>query len=459
VKAILVSSAASNSGKTSFTLGLCHALKKQGLKVQAFKCGPDYLDPTYLKLATGRPAYNLDLYMTGEDYVRSLFYSSCAGRDGEEPADIAVIEGAMGLYDGVGAQSNNASAAAVSKLLGVPVVLVVSARSMAGSFAALVNGFVDFPDAPDFAGVVANFCGSDNHASILRDSLSRISGMPDFLGAIMRGAFIELPSRHLGLVRAEEAGMTDGILDSLANAVSEAIDLDGLLTNAAEMTYGKIIAPAPVKRKLRLGIACDEAFHFYYPDNLQALEDRGVELIEFSPLHDCVLPDNLDGLYLGGGYPEMYAGVLSQNFQMRENVREFCVSGRMVYAECGGLMYLAGSIITLDNSVYKMAGVIPVRVKMLEKINKLGYVCGKSNGGVWAGGVEVRGHEYHYSEVLDPLPEGWCSAYFLTLARDKSAAVTEEGYARGLVQASYLHAHFASSEELLDRFISALERV
>lgn len=454
MKTLMISATQSNCGKTSFTLGLVYALRRRGLKVQCFKCGPDYLDPTYLSIASGRTCYNLDLWMGGLEYMRNLFNRACLEDGG---VDVAVVEGAMGLYDGIGVEGMPSSAADVARALDLPVVLLCSARSMAGSFAAIIKGFVDFPDAPHISSVVANFVGSDRHRDIISNSVQDVFERRIFAGAIRRDSFAELPSRHLGLVSADENILSDEILFSLAATAEESVDLDFILAGAGEFTPQVENTAAATDTTARLGIAYDDAFHFYYPDNLDALRVSGVELVNFSPLHDKSLPDGLDGLYIGGGYPECFAGELSRNVSMLARMREFCGSGRMVYAECGGLMYLARSICGVDNQTHLLCGVIPVDVRVLDKFKTLGYVEAQAcSGSLWGEGASVRGHEYHYSEVVSEQPADWEAAYNSRFARNLSAPAYAEGFVRGNIHASYLHAHFASSPALVNTFVDKL---
>ncbi len=583
---IMVAGTHSGVGKTSVTLALVAALRKRGLKVQCFKVGPDYLDPTYLRLASGRPCYNLDGWMMGRDYVESLFNSkACDG-------DIAVVEGVMGLYDGAHPTTPEGSTAELAGWLEAPVILVVNVHGMARSVAALVKGFSELEGAPQIRGVIANQCGSEVHRGWIREALGAF-GLPAVVGTIPRGAFPDLPSRHLGLVTAdgcnlgattlealgaamETHGSVDEILriargterlgasaktraglgrtaagsiagksgaaeeskDWVAKVTTQPLDADaarsvsdagvlkesslqekkvGLSTafpifgrtsfgqelttetqrhreemktplgslrekilsdlqgspvavlkntspylrkEALSSAEGEVpvsmLSQVPLARaRVRLGVAFDEAFHFYYQDNLDALEASGAELVRFSPLHDGAVPENLDALYLGGGYPEEHAQALSANESMLESIKEFAKSGRPVYAECGGLMYLCQGIERLDGSRYAQAELLPCWTKMLPRLKSLGYVEVTLAADSLFGpqGSRLRGHEFHYSELVgDPLQtSNWEAVY--RVQRRRGDHGSREGYRQGNVLMSYCHLHFASRPGSVEHFL------
>lgn len=450
---IVIAGTQSGVGKTSLTLGIVAALKRRGLRVQTFKVGPDYLDPTYLTLASGRPCYNLDGWMTGEEYVRALFCRVCAD------ADVALIEGVMGLFDGADPATLEGSTAEVARWLDAPVALVANAHGAGRSFAAAVHGFSTFVPEIRVAGVIANRCGSDRHAEWLATSLSSAS-LPPLLGAVKRGALPELPSRHLGLVTADEVRFSESVLDQLADAIEMAVSLDKILDMAR--TAAPIQTPAaenvtPTNRPLvRLGIARDEAFHFYYPDNLQALQRAGCELVPFSPLHDNALPPNLNGIYIGGGYPEEHAQALAANAGMLGAIRQFAAEHRIIYAECGGLMYLSQGIETLDGARHPLLGLLPAWTRMCPCRQSLGYVeAVLSCDCLWGqSGDCLRGHEFHYSE-LTSVPVDCTSVYSLHYRR--SERPVGEGFQRGPVLASYAHLHFASCPGAVAHFVNHLK--
>jgi len=469
VPRLVIAGTQSGVGKTSITLGLVAAFRRQGLRVQTFKVGPDYLDPTYLALASGRPCYNLDGWMSGKDYLQELFSRACAD------ADLAVIEGVMGLFDGADPAGLSGSTAEVALWLNAPVVLVANAHGAGRSFAATVHGFATFIPDLRVAGVIANRCGSVRHAEGLRASLAA-AALPPLLGAVSRGGLPELPSRHLGLVSAEETLFSSTALTQLADGVEAAVSLDQVLETAR---FAPEFAPAniresrrpPAAPNVRLGIAKDEAFHFYYPDNLEALELAGCELIPFSPLHDAMLPEGLNGIYIGGGYPEEHAQELAANRSMLESIRQFAECNRVIYAECGGLMYLSLGIEALDGARHQMLGIVPVWTRMCPRRKSLGYVevtlVRECHWG--RAGDVLRGHEFHYSEMMPSaetsslmrLGQAACAtlpcelAYELRYRRSENPAA--EGFLIGNVLASYAHLHFASRPDAVLHFISRLK--
>jgi cobyrinic acid a,c-diamide synthase len=452
---IVIAGTHSGVGKTSLALALVHAFTRRGLRVQTFKVGPDFLDPSYLALASQRPCYNLDGWMTGREYVRRLFATKTAD------ADLAIIEGVMGLFDGADPRTSEGSTAEIAGWLNAPVVLAVNAHGAARSLAALVKGFCEFEPSLRIAGIVANHAGSPRHAQWLDNSL-HAAGLPRLVGAIPRGAFPSLPSRHLGLVTADERNLSKDVLDALADALEKHVPLDAVreLAAAAPPISGSAeteqAAPGVEPRKgVKLGVAQDRAFHFYYPDNLEALQAHGCELVRFSPLSDKRLPGGLNALYIGGGYPEEHAAELSANATMLADVRDFAAAGLPVYGECGGLMYLAEGLETLDGKRHALAGVLPAWTRMLSHRKALGYVEVTLTGDtLWGSrGARLRGHEFHYSELLnDP---AWSTAYSLVYRRADSAV--REGFQRGGVLATYVHAHVASRPEAVRSFVANCE--
>lgn len=451
---LVIGATGSGLGKTSVTLALAAAFRRRGLRVQTFKAGPDFLDPTWLALASGRPCYNLDGWMCGQRYVENLFPRAASG------ADIALIEGVMGLFDGADPASLEGSTAELARWFEAPVLLLVNAQGAARSVAATVSGFARFEPGVTVAGVIANSCGSERHAAWMTESL-RAAGQPPLVGTLPRGALPSLPSRHLGLVTAPRGGAPGDAFDHFAAAGERHLDLEAILALArsAPPMAASPPAEAACTPSVRLGVAEDEAFHFYYPDNLEAIEAAGAALVRFSPLHDACLPEDLDGLYLGGGYPEEHVAGLSANTSMLESVREFAAAGRPVYAECGGLMYLSRGIETLDGAGHAMVGLLPAATRMLARRKALGYVEAslECDSLFASSGQTLRGHEFHYSEVVsrDEDAVDWRPAY--RLSRRREASATREGLQRGRVLASYVHLHFASQPGAARRFVRACE--
>jgi len=448
VRPLLIAAPASGSGKTTVTLGLLAALRRRGVRVAPFKVGPDYIDPGHHAAACGRPSRNLDGWMCGEEGVRQSFLRGCDG------ANAAVIEGVMGLFDGATGESDAGSSAEIARWLGAEIVLVVDARSQARSVAALVKGFVEFDLRLRFAGVVLNRVGSERHEELLRSALASVPGLPPLLGCLPRDARVALPERHLGLVTAGE-GEAD--YASLAELVEARLDLDRLLgaggrvRHVAVADHGRVSPPASRTPVVRIGVARDQAFCFCYPENLELLEQARAELVFFSPLVAAGLPEGLDGLYLPGGYPELYGGQLAANRSLMDDLHRQAAAGLPIYAECGGLMLLSAGI---DGQ--PMAGVFPGSARMLERRQALGYraVTLQADGPLGPAGTVARGHEFHYS-TLD-MPQQVRRDY--RLSRPGGSALEAEGYRVGNVLGSYVHLHFASNPQLAVNFVRFCEK-
>ncbi len=450
---IIIAGTQSGTGKTTLSLALVAALRRRGLRVQTFKIGPDFLDPSYLALASERPCYNLDGWMTRREYVLGLF------RRSTKDADIAVIEGVMGLFDGSDPGSSEGSTAEIARWLDAPVLLAVNVHGMARSLCAVVKGYAEFETDLKVAGILANHSGSDRHRDWLSQSLGNAS-LPPLLGAIPRGAFPALPSRHLGLVTADRQHLPARILENLADTLEQHVSVDTVLQTAGNALPLPITEPGRAAKscpkRVSIGVAYDRAFHFYYPDNLDALKVRGCDLIFFSPLQDRKLPEGIDALYFGGGYPEEYAGLLAENREMQEAVRQFAGKGLPLYAECGGLMYLTRGIETIRGERYPMVGLLPVWSRMLDRLKSLGYVeVTLTDNSLWGEkGALLRGHECHYSELIEPLSDDsrWTPVY--GIKRRGSERIFPEGFQQDNVLASYVHLHWASQPRNVETFIS-----
>jgi cobyrinic acid a,c-diamide synthase len=439
---IVIGGTSSGAGKTSVTCGLIGALVRRGMAVAPFKVGPDFIDPTYHGLAAGRPGRNLDAFLSGPELVAPL------ARHGSAGADIAVVEGVMGLFDGASGRGELASTGHVAKLLSAPVVLVVDASAMARSVAAVVHGFRSFDPLVDVAGVIFNKVGSDGHEALLRDAVAPL-GVP-VLGALRRDDRVRAPERHLGLVPAgERAPAAVDTLAALADAAERQIDLDAVvaLARRAPRLDGAAWSPEPaVTTPARIAVARGPAFSFHYAENLELLEAAGAELVDFDPLGDATLPAGAGALLLAGGFPEVYGAELSANAPLRSSVAAFAAAGRPILAECGGLLFLCRS---LDGR--PMCGVLPADARMAGGL-RLGYREATAVGATpWLGaGEPVRGHEFHYSSVSPSV--GSAAAAWQLAAGGRSWA---EGFVAGAVQASYLHVHWAAFPELARRFVGA----
>ena len=438
---VVIAGTSSGAGKTTVASGLIGALRARGLRVQPFKVGPDYIDPSYHALAAGRPGRNLDAFLSGPELIAPLVRHGGAG------ADLAVIEGVMGMFDGASGRGELASTAHVAKLLQAPVLLVVDASAMARSAAAIVHGFATFDAGATVAGVVFNRVGSDTHAELLREAMEPL-GIP-VLGVLRRDERVVAPERHLGLVPAvEREPRAATALAALAEVVASSVDLEAVqrIARAAPALLGPAWDPAQVEPSpARIAIARGPAFSFHYEENLELLSAAGAELASFDPTVDESLPPEAGALILAGGFPEVFGAELAANTSLRAEVRAFAASGRPVLAECGGLLYLLDA---LDE--HPMCGVLPGHGRMARRLT-LGYrEAVTATATSWLRrGARVRGHEFHYSTVDAPAaPE---PAWQLS-AR---GATRSEGFVAGAVQASYLHVHWAAHLEIAGDFTRA----
>jgi cobyrinic acid a,c-diamide synthase len=434
-------------GKTTVTLGLLAALRRRGLAVQPFKVGPDFIDPGHHSRAAGRVSRNLDGWMLSRDANLDLFRRHAA------QAQVAVVEGVMGLFDGYDGLSEAGSTAQMAKWLNLPVLLVVDARAMARSAAALVHGFATFDPGLNLAGVIFNRIGGAAHLHYLEQAMSRVPGVK-CLGGLPREAALAIPERHLGLTTAEDHPLEEEHLGRLADFVEEHLDLDALLASLPVLDLGREAVVEAAAPTVRLGVARDRAFCFYYPENLELLARFGAELAPFSPLEDRELPENLDGLYLGGGYPELFAAQLAANEGLKRHLAAQAAAGLPIYAECGGLMYLSQEIQDLEGRHYPMAGLLPLKVRMLQRLRALGYreITLTADGLLGPAGTKARGHEFHYSEIAaetGDLPR----IYRIAARQGKEAP--PEGYCLNNILASYVHLHFGSNPEVARHLVAS----
>lgn len=459
----MIAAPQSGSGKTTVALSIMAAFRRHGLKVAPFKCGPDFIDPGYHRLASGRVSINLDAWICPPSFVRKTFVHHSDG------ADLAIIEGVMGLFDGLGS-SREGSSAQIAALAGAPVVLVVNARGMAASAAALVQGFAGFDEQVKIAGVIFNNVGSVAHGEMLRQAIA--DSMPDIavFGCILRDDSLEIPSRHLGLVTVEDNPLSSEYLEHLATMAEQSLDLERLAGLSVTMPAGCIADEAGRQRrgtdasrnteaiKPRIAVARDAAFCFVYEDNLRLLREAGATLIEFSPLADSCLPENIDGMYLPGGYPELYAARLAANLHMLRAVRDAVAAGVPVYAECGGFIYLTeGMEASGEAAAADFAGVFPVRARMLPKRKALGYRQAELLSDTFWGesGMFLRGHEFHYSEI-GVMPEQIERCYRVS-RNGKELGL--EGYRIKNCLGSYLHLHLGSNPAAAAAFVQACSAV
>jgi cobyrinic acid a,c-diamide synthase len=452
ISAFLIGGMASGCGKTTLTLGIMAALKFRGLVVQPFKCGPDFIDPSLHRMVTGHISSNLDLRMCGSDFCRDTFQRRLAAHDHGPAGTVAVVEGVMGLFDG-----GPASSAALALALDLPVVLVIDASSAAESAAAVLKGFEVFDPRVRIAGVIFNRVGSPYHRELIQEAV-RQSCQAKILGFFPRDIRFEIPDRHLGLYMGEESPLDTGQLQELAAAIEAHIDVDGLLSLASARISAAIPAPAaspPVcrSRSLKLAVARDLPFCFYYEDNLDMLQKAGFELRLFSPLYDRRLPEDMDALYLGGGYPELHAEALSRNTAMREAIAAWAASGGVIHAECGGFMYLCEELIDLEGKAHAMAGVFPATVRMRNRLSRLGYRRARlTRNCLWGKeGEMLHGHEFHYS-VVERMPPEVETLYQLEDGR-------EEGFRINNTVGGYIHLHFGRTEGNVAAFYNSIKRI
>ena len=436
--ACVIAGTSSGSGKTTVTLGIMAALRRRGLAVQPFKCGPDFIDPGLHRLVTGRTSRNLDLWMCGESFTRATL---C--RHGQD-ADVSIIEGVMGMFDG-----GLSSSASLATALNLPTLLVLDVRSMAESAAAVVHGFSTLVPAAAPLGVILNRVASPRHLQLVSEAIAARC-QARILGSLPRNLDFSIPSRHLGLYTGEESPLAEEAIATLAETIARGIDLDALLAlcrRPPEVPTALSLTPSP--RRCRIGVARDMAFCFYYQDNLDLLAAAGAELVFFSPTGDDRLPEGLDGLYLGGGYPELYARQLSGNEAMLADIRTFAINGRPIYAECGGFMYLTEGITVEEGDFFPMAGIFPVKAYMGKRRAALGYREATTLGPGCFGpaGTVLRGHEFHYSHI-EEMPRHVERLFAITPGGGS------EGYRIGRVLGGYLHLHLGFSPRAAEAFIN-----
>ena len=442
--AIIVAGTHSGSGKTTVTLAILSALTRRGLRVQGFKVGPDFIDPGHQGRITGRPSRNLDTWLLDPPALTATYHKATKG------ADLAVIEGVMGLFDGRGGLDEAGSTADLARRWDLPVVLVVDARGLARSIAPLVLGYARFDESVRVRGVVANNVGSHRHfAEYLAPALRQRAPDLALLGYLPRDEATAIPSRHLGLWTAEELGPDSALTQALADAAEATLDLDRLidLAQSPRLERMPVSRPGPVSRagpgsSVRVGVARDRAFCFYYEDNLDILRDAGAELVPFSPLDDPGLPAGLDLVYLGGGYPELHAARLAANLGMRQAIRGYHAEGGAIFAECGGMMACAEAIRDQEGNVHPLWGLIPAHAVMQPKLAALGYVSVHAERDCLIGGegTTLRGHEFHYSR-LEPrsrLP-------FVTSLQRPDRPAKPDGIQVGGLLAGYVHVHLGSN--------------
>lgn len=447
---IVIAGTHSGVGKTTIATGLMAALTASGLKVQGFKVGPDYIDPSYHTRATGRPSRNLDTWLLGEHGVQELFQRNV--RD----ADIAVIEGVMGMFDGFGSTGEQGSTAHVAKVLQAPVVLIVNAKSMSRSIAAMIKGYCEFDPEVQVKGVILNRVASQRHQEILQETVNKYNPVK-LVGSLNANAVIPWPERHLGLIPMSEQSDDEITFRELSRVVEKNISLTQIreIAKSAPLlteVSNEIFNYPSRGSTIRIAYAWDEAFSFYYQDGLDLLAHYGVELIKVSPLHDAQLPEDISGLIIGGGFPELFLPELSTNQSFITSICRYHQAGLPIYAECGGLMYLTEAIENFNQESYPMAGLIPGKCRMEKKLAALGYYQGITlqDNLLCTKDTMIKGHEFHYSK-LEGLPQDFPWAFSLNKGGDET--FRQEGFARDNLLAAYLHMHFAGLPKLAEAFV------
>jgi cobyrinic acid a,c-diamide synthase len=441
-------------GKTTVALAIMAGLRRRGLAVQPFKCGPDFLDTGHHTRMCGRTARNLDTWMLSVEANRSVLQNAASG------ADVIVAEGMMGLFDGKNGSTEIGSSAEIAKLMRLPVVLVVDAAKSARSVAAVVLGFEKFDAELRLAGVILNRVAGERHYEMLREAIESFC-TTKILGWLPLEPAVAIPERHLGLRGAAElaADGQEAAVDAFAALAAKHLDLDGLLElecglKMAEIAPDRAVTSASAE-VVRVGVPSDHAFSFYYEDNLDLLREQAAEIVWFSPLTDSSLPAGLDALYLVGGYPELHVKQLSGNRQMLEAVRAFAASGRPVYAECGGMLYLS-EYLSVDDDRYAMAGILPLSMQMTDRLVQFGYVTVEFTEDCLLGrkGTVVRGHSFHHSRITSR--GNVATNYHVQYSMSGQEEV--EGFGQGNVLASYIHLHFRANPAVAENFVAGIRQ-
>ena len=424
------------------------ALTKRGFEVAPFKVGPDFIDPGHHSRITGVTSRNLDGWMLSKEYNLECFARNT------QDSDMAVVEGVMGLYDGYDGKSEAGSTAQMAKWLGLPVILVVDAKSMARSAAAVIMGFERFDPGLSFAGVVFNNLGSHRHLQYLMDAVKENVAIP-CLGGLVNDEKIAIPERHLGLVTREDHALDQETVNLLADMVEKSVDLDLLIKNLPDINVSnrlQSLSRGARDKTVRIAVARDNAFCFYYQDNLELLEGQGAELVFFSPIAGDNLPQDIDGLYIGGGYPELFGDKLAENRILRERIKEKSDAGMPIYGECGGFMYLCEDLLDQHGNRYPMAGCFPFTTRMFPRLKALGYreITLTRDTVIGNQGMILRGHEFHYSELTTNTPDVQ-NAYRIS---DRSGLdKPPDGYVVKRTLGSYSHLHFGSQPEAAQHFV------
>lgn len=462
---IMIAGTNSGVGKTTVTLGIMSALVQKGIEVQGFKAGPDYIDPSHHKFVTRNASRNLDTWMMGDSACREIFERSAV------TADISVIEGVMGLYDGSVDSTGHGmtasdlaqagSSAHLSKVLKTPVILVISAKGIAQSAGAVVIGYREFDKDINLSGIIVNNVSSRSHYDCIKRSIEDTCSVP-VLGYLNKDKEITISERHLGLVLSEENSCHSVLYEGLGKMALETIDIDGLLGVARSAVafpdyYKSIFLDGNGTVNVNLAIAKDNAFCFYYQDDIDLFESMGARIRYFSPLKDRQLPDDIDGIILGGGFPELNAEKLMENESMKKSILEAHKQGTVIYGECGGMMYLLERLIDCDGRSFKMCGILMGSARMENRRQGLGYIIAEAtcDNVICKRGDTFRAHEFHWSKLLD-VPENTIFSYKTRKSNGKESGY--DGICKKNVLASYTHVHFSSNPELAKNLLLSMEK-
>ncbi len=451
---VMIAGAYSGTGKTTVSIGLMGALRERGNKVQAFKVGPDFIDPSYHSSVTGRPCRNLDAWMVSREGLVEIFER--ATRD----ADVAVVEGVMGLYDGITGLDETGSTSQIAEFLKCPVILVIDAYGVSRTAAAIVLGYKNFDPNVNLAGIILNRVCSPTHAKWCKEAIETVTTIP-VIGALPISKEVSMPERHLGLIPTSERKAMNSFFSKLTDFAQDNVDVDRVIQAAQSAeklpdTNSRIYPEKNHAKKAIIGVAFDEAFNFYYQDNIDLLEAYGARVEFFSPIHDKNLPPKVDGLYLGGGFPEMLPKQLEANGSMRKVIKKAAEGDMPIYAECGGLMYLTDSICDFERNSFKMVGFLSGKTLMTKNLS-LNYTLAevKCNNPLSKAGDLVKGHEFHYSKICD-IPSDARFAYLMK--RGAGIDGKNDAWIEHNVLSSYMHLHFAYNPKLVKNFIEDCEQ-
>ncbi len=456
IKGFVIGATGSGTGKTTISIAILSYLAQMGYTVAPFKVGPDFIDPGHHTKIAGKTSFNLDSWMLSRNYNSKIFNQKASG------ADIAVVEGVMGLFDGYDGLSEAGSTAQMAKWLNLPVVLIVSAKGKARSAAAIVKGFEEFDKELKIAGVIFSKTGSNRHYEYLRKAVEQHC-KTKCLGFMPKNEHIVMPERHLGLVTADEIDIKKETLSLLSSMVEENIDMEGLLKSLEPIKQKQSPDSSHFefsrdKKTPIIAVARDKAFCFYYQDNVDILKKFGADIVTFSPLKGEGLPKDIDGMYFGGGYPEVFAETLSENTILLKQIKEKSMAGMPIYGECGGFMFLCRELSGMDETrSYLMSGCFDFSIKMSKQLRSLGYreITLKRDTIIGKKGDVLRGHEFHYSTLVNP--DATVSDVYAVTSR-AGQDISLKGYQVSNTLGSYLHVHFGSNEKCAKHFVDCCRK-